>query len=348
MNTTAPGAQDAISLFLLKTKANPGDGYEEQFASVKDGIRFEPVFVPVLEHKFKEKGMRTMRNMIRRDRFGTHEGSKYGGLIFTSQRAVEAFTSLTREEEVTGQGAQEAAIIPTPTSSSDYHHPSPETNILPDYCAFAENGTWKHIQEVPVYSVGPVTTRALRAIQAVPNLQIFGSETGNGEALARFILDHYADWYRDLDERPPLLFVVGEQRRDIIPEILMSPDLGLAFRTEVHEVIVYETGVMESFGEDFGALLRRTEGRPARWVVVFSPTGTEAMLRALDMLDPRTGRARADMSRDRRRTYVATIGPTTRDHLREQFGFDPDVCAEKPSPEGVEDGIRKFMKGLRL
>jgi len=84
------------------------------------------------------------------------------------------------------------------------------------------------------------------------------------------------------------------------------------------------------------------------------------MLRALGLLDPVTGRAwvrrreggdehgeqeeKDSGERTRCRTYIATIGPTTRDFLREKFGFEPDVCAAKPSPEGVEEGIREFMR----
>lgn len=207
----------------------------------------------------------------------------------------------------------------------------------------AVDGTWPHIQDIPVYSVGPATTRGLRAIQP-PTLQIYGSETGNGEALAQFILDHYVDWHKDSNERPPLLFLVGEQRRDIIPNTLMNPGLGPARYTRVDESVMYETGVMESFEEDFTEQLRKTERSSSRWVVVFSPTGCEAMLRALDMLDPATGRARADTCSSGRSTYIAAIGPTTRDHLRTSFGFDPDVCAEQPNPQSVEAGIRKFIR----
>ena len=330
MNTSDSRSGEATSLFLLKTKSVPGDGYEEQFAAAKDGVRFEPIFVPVLEHKFKDKGVRVMRNLIRHDRFGTHEGAKYGGLIFTSQRAVEAFSKSVAEAVEAGHGAKDAIDQSLGQEMSD--------------CPFADDGTLPHIQQVPVYTVGPATTRALRAIQQLPSLQTFGAETGNGEALAHFILDHYVDWHRDSNERPPLLFVVGEQRRDIIPETLMNPKLGMDRRIQVDEVTVYETGVMESFEQDFAALLRKTGNRSSRWVVVFSPTGCEAMLRSLNMLNPSTGKVRADVSRSTRNTYIATIGPTTRDHLRKQFDFDPDVCAETPSPEGVGAGIRKFIK----
>jgi uroporphyrinogen-III synthase len=48
------------------------------------------------------------------------------------------------------------------------------------------------------------------------------------------------------------------------------------------------------------------------------------------------------------RYVIATIGPTTRDHLINTFGFEPDVCAMKPSAEGVGDGIVAFLKEKRM
>lgn len=122
-------------------------------------------------------------------------------------------------------------------------------------------------------------------------------------------------------------------------------------QVRVDELVVYGTGVMASFEEDFVRVLAHTQGR-MRWVVVFSPTGCEAMLRALGVLDAETGKVRKEVAslghkgigELGRETYVATIGPTTRDYLRNEFGFDAHVCAARPSPEGVEEGIREFLR----
>jgi len=98
--------------------------------------------------------------------------------------------------------------------------------------------------------------------------------------------------------------------------------------------VVYETGEMGSFEGDFRTAVESCGD--VFWVVVFSPSGCEAMLRVLGL---------SSAGGDRRRVFVATIGPTTRDYLRREFGFEPHVCAEKPSPEGVGEGIRRFMEG---
>lgn len=132
----------------------------------------------------------------------------------------------------------------------------------------------------------------------------------------------------------------------------MDPALPKNKQITVDELVVYQTVVMETFEQDFGKLLEDTEDSEIRWIVVFSPTGCESMLRALDMLDTETGKVRTGergggcgnrRGKGRRLTYIATIGPTTRAYLKKTFGFEPDVCAGKPSPEGIGEAISTFM-----
>lgn len=197
-----------------------------------------------------------------------------------------------------------------------------------------------------MYSVGPATTRALKAVPQDPPLQVFGEHTGNGDNLAHFILEHYASWYHDRPGGlPSLLFLVGEQRRDIIPKTLMDANLPKEKRIQVDEIVVYGSGVMESFSQDFARRLRETQKRDMVWIVVFSPTGCDQMLKGLGILDEPTGKAKPkDPSRTR---FIATIGPTTRNYLKKTFDFDADACAEKPSPEGVLEAITHFMSARR-
>ncbi|KAL2024803.1 hypothetical protein VTK56DRAFT_5624 [Thermocarpiscus australiensis] len=290
-------------VLLLKTRSTPTDAYEEVFSTPSDGFNFEPTFVPVLEHRLEDEGMAKVRGLLQNKSIGTAEDSAYGGLIFTSQRAVEAFTKLVED----GRGED-------------------------------EDDRWPHLQDVPVYSVGPATTRALKAVPQQPPLQIFGEHTGNGENLAPFILEHYGEWYKHCQPKPPLLFLVGDKRRDVIPKVLTAAGW------RVDEAVVYGTGEMKSFKQDFTRRLEHTADRPRRWVVVFSPSGCDSMLSALDLLDERSGKAKP--KRPDRTTFIATIGPTTRDYLISKFGCEPDVCAEQPSPEGIWQGICRFSKDL--
>nr|XP_036579660.1 uroporphyrinogen-III synthase [Colletotrichum truncatum]KAF6787269.1 uroporphyrinogen-III synthase [Colletotrichum truncatum] len=294
-----------VPVLLLKTKSAPGDAYEELFSQEHNGVSFEPVFVPVLHHSYQEPGMSAIRDILHRRGISAGTDALYGGFIFTSQRAVEAFAKLVDEKK-------------------------------------DERG-WPHLQDVPVYSVGPATTRALKAVSQDPPLQIFGEHTGNGDALAKFILEHYSQWYHDRPIKPPILFLVGEQRRDIVPKTLMDTNLANDRRIQVDEVVVYGTGVMQSFPQDFEDILKATETQPSRWVVVFSPTGCDGLLRGLGILDEATGKAKKS-NLGERKTFVVTIGPTTRNYLRNTFNFEADVCAKEPSPEGVMQGIVRFIE----
>ncbi|KAK5138037.1 hypothetical protein LTR08_005834 [Meristemomyces frigidus] len=322
---------DGKPVYLLKTVSAPTDAYEEYFSTLDHGNgKYRPIFVPVLEHRYRDDALRTLRRSAERFAFAAgseaneaklrkatnNQARRYGGIIFTSQRAVDAF------------GTVVARLDPTKLD------------------ALFDEG-------MPLYVVGPATARGVRAL-GLP-CQVLGEKSGNGETLAQFILEHRASLSQEithLDGRTlPLLFPVGEQRRDIIPNTLQSEALPASERTPVTEVIVYETGEMATFEEDFAILLR--EAKAARikeqWVIVFSPQGCEAMLSALGWLDENTGRARS-VARDAAggaKTSVATIGPTTRDFLREEFGFEPDVCAEMPTPEGVGEGIRLFKDSVK-
>jgi uroporphyrinogen-III synthase len=82
---------------LLKTKSTPNDGYDEHFSALKERESYEPVFVPVLQHRFYEEGLSVVRELLQRRGASGDVGAKYGGLIFTSQRAVEAFAKVVDE-----------------------------------------------------------------------------------------------------------------------------------------------------------------------------------------------------------------------------------------------------------
>lgn len=94
------GNSQQTPILLLKTKSGPTDAYEELFSASRNGFNFEPTFVPVLQHKFEEDGLKTVRELLQGRRINTSQNAAFGGLIFTSQRAVEAFGKLVKE----GQG----------------------------------------------------------------------------------------------------------------------------------------------------------------------------------------------------------------------------------------------------
>ena len=156
-----------------------------------------------------------------------------------------------------------------------------------------------------------------------------------------------------------MLFLVGEKRRDVIPKMLQDPPVAEEEeeeegridpqvkdrkRIKVDEMVVYQSGELEEFEFSFQQTMSRTEpaAGTVRWVVLFSPTAGRGVLKGLGWWDDETGRARKDL--EDRRTFVACIGPTTKGYLWEQFGFEADVVAGSPSPEGLKDAIVHFMR----
>ncbi|KAJ5259485.1 Tetrapyrrole biosynthesis uroporphyrinogen III synthase [Penicillium angulare] len=304
-------------ILLLKTRSSPHDGYDDFFT----GNGYRPSFIPVLEHRFNAHNLADVRDLFASGAFNHDQGQdqnngkacskvrdtkrKYGGMIFTSQRAVEGFANMIEEKGL-------------PYASS--------TPLI-------------------LYTVGPATARTLTTLRDkhLPSATIYGADAGNGENLAHMILQHYNSIYSGFEEeysKPALLFLVGDQRRDIIPRTLMGSALPSKDRIIVEEMVVYETGEMESFEGDFRDSISGYADANEIWVVVFSPSGCEGMLRVLK-LGPFV---QGEEAGQKRKAFIATIGPTTRDHLRNKFSFEPDVCAEKPSPEGVAEGIRRFRE----
>lgn len=315
-----------VPVYLLKTRSSPDDAYEEYFSAL-DNERYKPIFVPVLDHIFRDDALRTLRRSAERFAFASgspatkrqvatnNPARRYGGIVFTSQRAVDAFTTVVARLD-----------------------PAKITSMFD--------------KDMPIYVVGPATARGVQAL-GLP-CPVVGEQTGNGEALARFIFEYHATLSREVTHlngrKLPLLFLVGDQRRDIIPKTLQAEDLAPARQIPVIEVIVYETGEMATFEQDFTELVRQTRRARVKeqWVVVFSPQGCEAMLLSLGWLEESNGRfneARREVMSGPLQTRIATIGPTTEDHLEQQFGFSPDVCAENPTPAGVGAGITAFKAG---
>jgi len=302
-----------IPLLFLKTPTSPIDAYTTYFTSPhahpetsSSAYTYQSVYVPVLEHTHNHAALSPLLRPSSPTLF------PYGGLIFTSARAVEAFA---------------AALACSDRPSTDLK-------------------TWI----LPLYVCGPATADALR-INVLPFLgscEVLGEDAGTGEALAPLIIKDYCTRSSvDLDtdtetRRKPLLFLAGEKHRDIIPRMLLAEGL------QVDEMVVYSTVERTGFRSELEQRLKETEGMTqtsgTRWIVIFSPAAGEAILRALRWLDERTVKVKEIWAGEERKTFVASIGPTTKEYMRKEFEFDVDVCAERPSAEGVREGIERFMR----
>jgi uroporphyrinogen-III synthase len=120
----ASNPEQPIPVLLLKTKSSPTDAYEELFSRISRNGNdsapfFEPTFVPVLQHQFDDTGVDKLRTLLLQKRIGTSPDCDFGGLIFTSQRAVEAFAHVVREDEAAkGQFTVDSSNLSLSTAGS--------------------------------------------------------------------------------------------------------------------------------------------------------------------------------------------------------------------------------------
>jgi uroporphyrinogen-III synthase len=148
------------------------------------------------------------------------------------------------------------------------------------------------------YAVGPKTADALRKLGFAPT----GEETGNAAALASVIAK----------KKLPYLFLCGNRRRHVLPNALREAG------TPFEELVVYETHPRS--GIDLPA------AEPGDWLVFFSPSGIEAVMRHADA--------------PARRYRLAAIGPTTAEGLRARERT-VEAVAERPSPGGLVAALQE-------
>lgn len=179
----------------------------------------------------------------------------YRGVIVTSQRAVEAYTSagLKAMETMRANGKSSAS---SPTQ-------------------------W---QRVPFFAVGPATAAALRSMPLAPWLrprQVMGGDaTGTGEALARYVIRHFSgpslvdpiqdkgledpsvprtltdkDLDMHLSDPQSLLYLVGDKNAPTIQDMLGRVKHPHE-RIPLDELQVYETSPDAHFAEGCDVLAR--------------------------------------------------------------------------------------------
>ncbi|PWZ01117.1 hypothetical protein BCV70DRAFT_159266 [Testicularia cyperi] len=159
----------------------------------------------------------------------------YRGVIATSQRAVEAYTEA---------GVQAQNVLRSKGKSSS-----------------SSPTQWNRI---PFFAVGPATASALRSLPLAPwlrpRLVMGGEATGNGDALARYVVRHFSgpslidsghnndssEHCATLPDR--LLYLVGDKNATTIPDLLLQSAQPPA-SIPLDELQVYQTGPDSHFAE---------------------------------------------------------------------------------------------------
>ncbi|KAI9801647.1 MAG: hypothetical protein M1833_002329 [Piccolia ochrophora] len=300
-----PDTGSSTVIIFCKNKSFPTDPYEAYFRNPPTPREpFTPVFVPPLEHTTIHQSQQNLKAILQNPTIP----STYSGFVLTSARAVETYV---------------AALLSLP-------HGTPLPTTLPHYV------------------VGPATHNALAQCELIPRDVIYGRDCGTGEKLAKYIEQHHTP-------QTTLLFLAGETHRDTLSRTLMDEQLPEEQRIGVETLALYRTVVREDFMRSVSDELRRWAPRPELcgegddappkvWVVLFSPQGAVEVLRASLVGDVITEGADAarEWRRRRKRLGIATIGPTTRECMMKELDFEPDVCATKPTPEGLAEAIAEF------
>lgn len=163
-----------------------------------------------------------------------------------------------------------------------------------------------------------------------------GEEAGRGEGLVEIIA---GSGVKKENVKNKVLWLTGEKRREGLRTGLMAKGI------DVEICVVYGTTLSPQFSAHFRQALLETEpesGKGVRWIVIFSAQGGREMLEGLGWLKEESEKVLE--RQEGRTTYMASIGPTTREYLEGHFGLRVDVCADRPSPEGVREEIERFMR----
>lgn len=179
------------------------------------------------------------------------------------------------------------------------------------------------------YTVGPATYKILKSV-GFKDVR-GGDEAGNGSKLADLIKQDTIG-----RENIPMVFFTGVIRKDIIPRKLIDSGYN-----NFQEFILYQTGdrldIIDNLKKVIHSLDKGKDNDDV-WIVFFSPQGTKEIVNYL--ID-------RDGDSNQKNWKIASIGPTTRDYLKD-FDLSPHVIAPKPDPEALFETIFQYDKTYAL
>jgi len=308
----APSTSSPPSAAEAAAAPAPSDPYEAVLSST-----YRTYFLPALTHAFVNYD--TLQENVLNGPKG-----RFGGVVVTSQRAVEAWAHCRK--------------------SAEPRHVDVSSNDAPS--SSEAQSAW---DEVPFYCVGPATAASLLALNTqtcvVPPSSMVrgGEESGNADKLADYIIAMHGlsigSTTSSCDSSPsqgplepavpqplPLLYLVGDKTRETIAGRLSSAGI------PVVKLHVYDTFPSPTFDENFRAVVNEAGGIDhLRWIAFFSPSGAK---QALPLLA--SWKEKLDLG-----PRIAAIGPTTRDYLL-GAGIEVHAMAHSPKPEALLQAIRLY------
>ncbi|KAI5480000.1 uroporphyrinogen-III synthase [Pseudohyphozyma bogoriensis] len=307
-------------LVLVRTPHSPltADPYHRCFASTSSSspVTSTPHHLPVLATSFTNAP--ALAHLVK----GGPKG-RYGGVIVTSARASDAWGRASAADRGEAEEAE-------------------------------GGGGW---DAVPFFVVGKGTRDALlkgdgRRNRIAEDKVLGAEETGTGDKLARFIVQHFAlTAGSSTTTALPLLYLVGDKNKDTIEVVLRSAGIG------VERLQVYETTKTTEFDEKLEGILDgievEEEEQVVVWFALFSPSGSKHCLSALrrrgllplspstTLDDDESPPPPTRLSRSKRvEVRLAAIGPVTKAFLEQEEGVEAHAMAESPEPEELLKALR--------
>ncbi|GEM12550.1 uroporphyrinogen-III synthase [Rhodotorula toruloides] len=230
-------------LVLVRTPQGPleQDPYRLALASLNTASALTLRHLPVLSTSFSNKD--ELVDVVLRVQKDGREA--YDGVIMTSARSVEAWSTA----QTTLTSSPPSVNLPTPS--------------------------------IPFFVVGnPTRTNLARVPVPPPPDLVFGAEeSGTGEKLASFILQHFtasSEVPTLPRRRRRLLYLTGDKNRDTVPRILEEGGV------ELETLQVYATTRAPGFEADLDRILSEVEnGDGLVWMVLYSPSGSKECLAEL-------------------------------------------------------------------
>ncbi|XP_075865831.1 uroporphyrinogen-III synthase isoform X2 [Microcebus murinus] len=303
---------------LLLKDAKEDDGGQDPYVRELGLYGLEATLIPVLSFEFLSLPSFS-------EKLSHPEG--YGGLIFTSPRAVEA-VELCLEKDNKTEGTistsawqmrarrREGMELSKTTQSVSRRFTIQASGTLPgaEWAPIWEKSLKEKWNAKSVYVVGNATASLVSKI----GLDTEGENCGNAEKLAEYICSREPSAL-------PLLFPCGTLKREVLPKMLKDKGIPL------ESITVYQTTPHPAIQVNLRSYYA-TQGVPAS-ITFFSPSGVTYSLKHIQELSGDS----VDQIK------FAAIGPTTARALAAQ-GLPVSCTAESPTPRALATGVREALQ----
>ncbi|KIO23985.1 hypothetical protein M407DRAFT_26597 [Tulasnella calospora MUT 4182] len=288
----------STAVLLLRSPTASVDSKPDKYISAFSKRNIYAENVPVLEHSFVE--VARLKELI-----AIGPRNAFSGVIVTSGRAAEAWSNAV--ESIDADDALDSSV-------------------------------WN---KTPFYVVGQKTADTLMATAPVrpafypsPDCVLGAAETGSGEKLASFIIQHLSNGPDRTSAS--LLYLTGDKNRDAIQTTLSDANIA------VHPHQVYRTSARVNLAAEISdAVSTLPTNTTDIWIAFFAPSSAAMALPALAEVLSLPTLSHSEKRHGPPSARFAAIGKTTSTYLQEEHvqRFRVDAVANSPTAEELAHAI---------